>query len=101
MNKLLVIMAMALMTTMVHAEGVDETIVSIETQKDAKCTYVKTTPGVCLGDPTLRAGLCYNWVKYKCLPNDVTKKSFKLKLKVRQVGINQSRVTKIKYIYKK
>ena len=101
MKTLLAVAALMLMTGFAHAKNVEETILKVESKKDAKCTYVKTSPDVCLGYPSEGAGICYRTVKYKCLPNDVTKKPFRVKLKVKQVGVQEARVTKIKYKYKK
>lgn len=98
MKKFILVAGLLAMSTSVFARGIEETVAAVEAKKDAKCTYVKSSPGICFGDPVY--GVCTNWEKFKCLPNTITEREFKLSLKVRRVGISPAVVKKITYTYK-
>lgn len=83
------------------AKSIEETVLKVETSKDAKCILGNSSTAYCLGDQTNGSGVCYWRVKFSCLPNDVSKKEFRLKLKVKKVGFSPEKVTKIIYIYPK
>lgn len=99
MKKLMILSASMLLSTGVYAKSLDQKVKEIEAKKEAKCEYKKTRPAVCLGDVTLGAGVCTFKVVYKCLPDDVTKKPFTVKIRVRQVGNNEPVVRSTTYQY--
>lgn len=83
----------------VSAKSVEDTILKVEAKKDAKCTYQSSSMSYCLGNAQDGSQVCRRTLRFSCLPNEVSQKEFRLKLRTVKVGFQVEQVRKIIYIY--
>lgn len=97
--KIMTLVLTLLISSFAFASSIEETVERIEREREVSCTFSNASVSFCVGNPNDGSQVCNRTVRYKCLPDDVSKKEFRLKLRVRKVGFQAERVRKIVYIY--